>query len=73
MQTLVAPRAERQPARPPTASRGPADRLLHLAHEVERLVTVGHLDLELIFLAEADLTHRMRELARDLEPAGCGR
>ena len=51
----------------------PAHRLRSLAHEVERLATAGRLDPELIFVAKADLARRMRELVRELEPAGCGR
>jgi hypothetical protein len=38
MQTLAAPQAECQPARPPAASRGPADRPFQPAREAERVV-----------------------------------
>ena len=57
----------------PDVRHTPAHRLRGLAHEVERLATAGRLDPELIFVAKADLARRMRELARELEPARCGR
>jgi hypothetical protein len=51
----------------------PAHRLRGLAHEVERLATIGRFDPEMILEAKAELARRMRELARELEPARCGR
>ena len=66
MRTLAAPRAERQPARPPAASRGPADRLLRLAREVERLAVGGRTDPETILLAKYGIAGELRRLAREL-------
>src|SRR3954447_5293583 len=54
---LAAPRAERQPARPPAASRGPAD----------RLANCGGFDPERVLAAA------IRQVATELTPTGCER
>ena len=65
MQTLAAPRAERQPGRRPVASQEPADRLLRLAHAVERLGW-DRATPEQALAAKLHVRDELRRIAREI-------